>query len=213
MTDVRIRPLDDPHAHLAGLRRKNLNFDPATLARGELGWNDDRYRQVLPSESPGSPVQGGSWDTARAICAKYGFVDDSIVHAIYDPDEPLEDRNMLLEVHFWRLLIYAPVRVGEIFDGPRNQDGQDVHVWGWNYRTLEGHFEMGQIEYEVWKWLDSGKVEFYIHATSRAAPIRDPILRLGFAVFGRKKQVQFAQRACRRMAQLVTEAVGRGAGK
>jgi hypothetical protein len=177
------------------------------LGASERRWRKDEFRQVLPAEAPGSPVRGGSWDTARAICATYGFVDDSIVHAIYDPDEPLPNRNMLLEVHFWGFLIYAPVRVGEVFDGARKQNGQDVHVWGWNYRTLEGHFEMGKIDYEVWKWVDSGKVEFCIHATSCAAPIRDPILRLGFAVFGRRKQVQFAQRACRRMAQLTTEAV------
>lgn len=209
MTEVRLRPHQDPHAKLDDLRKKNLNFDLSNLGSRDPAWRIDEYRQVLPSEPRGRPLPGESWDKARAICASYGFVDDSIVHAIYDPEEPLEDRTMLLEVHFWRLLIYAPVRVGQIFDGVRTQDGKKVHVWAWNYRTLEGHFEMGQIDYEIWKWLDSGEVEFRIKAISRAAPVANPVLRLGFAVFGRRRQVQFAQRACRRMALLTSEATGR----
>ena len=209
MTEVRFRPLQDPQARLDDLRRRNLNFDPSTLRAEEPAWRIDEYRQVLPSESPGRPLQGGSWDTARAICAAYGFVDNSIVHAIYDPEDPLEDRTMLLEVHFWGLLIDAPVRVHEIFDGARSQDGKEAHVWGWNYRTLEGHFEIGQIDYEVWKWLETGEVEFRINAISKAAPIPNPVLRLGFAMFGRRKQVQFAERSCKRMALLTSEALGR----
>jgi uncharacterized protein (UPF0548 family) len=209
MNEVRFRPLQDPHAKLADLRRRDLNFDPSTLRAGDPAWRIDEYRQMLPSESPGRALRGGSWDTARAICADYGFVDDSLVHAIYDPEDPLEDRTMLLEVHFWGLLIYAPVRVHEVFDGARSHDGKEARVWGWNYGTLEGHFEMGQIEYEVWKWLESGEVEFRINAISKAAPIPNPVLRIGFALFGRRKQVQFAQRACNRMALLTSEAMDR----
>jgi uncharacterized protein (UPF0548 family) len=209
MNEVRFRPLQDPHAKLADLRRRDLNFDLSTLRAGDPAWRIDEYRQMLPSESPGRPLRGGSWDTARAICADYGFVDDSLVHAIYDPEDPLEDRTMLLEVHFWGLLIYAPVRVHEVFDGARSHDGKEARVWGWNYGTLEGHFEMGQIDYEVWKWLESGEVEFRINAISKAAPIPNPVLRIGFALFGRRKQVQFAQRACNRMALLTSEAMDR----
>jgi uncharacterized protein (UPF0548 family) len=209
MTEVRLRPLEDPRAELDDLRKRNLNFDPTTLVSGDPAWRIDDYRRLLPPEAPGKPVQGGSWDMARAICAAYGFVDDSIVHAFYDHEEPLKNRTMLLEIRFWRLLIYAPVRVGEIFEGVRNQDDNEAHVWGWNYRTLEGHFEIGQIDYEVWKWIDSGEVEFRIHTISRAASIPDPVLRLGFAVFGRRKQVEFAQGACRRMAVLTSEAMSR----
>jgi uncharacterized protein (UPF0548 family) len=209
MNEVRFRPLQDPHAKLVDLRRRDLNFDPSTLGAGEPAWRIDEYRQVLPSESPGGPVQGGSWDTARTICAAYGFVDDSLVHAIYDPENALEDRTMLLEVHFWGLLIYAPVRVHEVFEGARAHDDKEARVWGWNYRTLEGHFEMGQIDYEIWKWLETGEVEFRIKAISKAASISNPVLRIGFAVFGRRKQVQFAQQACKRMAILTSEAIGR----
>jgi uncharacterized protein (UPF0548 family) len=79
-----------------------------------------------------------------------------------------------------------------------------VRVWGWNYRTLHGHLEMGQMEYEVWKWLDGGAVELRIHAVSRPATVRNPIIRLGFHLFGRRQQLRFARHACQRMAELVT---------
>ena len=34
--------------------------------------------------------------------------------------------------------------------------GDAVRVWGWSYRTLQGHLEMGQMDYALWKWLDDG---------------------------------------------------------
>ena len=52
--------------------------------------------------------------------------------------------------------------------------------------------------------LDSGAVEFRIHAFSRAATIRNPLVRLGFRLFGRREQIRFARHACERMSQLVT---------
>jgi hypothetical protein len=85
--------------------------------------------------------------------------------------------------------------------------GRHVRVWGWNYRTLEGHLEMGQIDFEVWKWLDSGDVEFRIRAFSRRAAIANPVVRVGFRVFGRREQLRFARNACARMARLTEAAL------
>jgi uncharacterized protein (UPF0548 family) len=133
----------------------------------------------------------------------YEFADPAIVRAVYRPDRPLEGRDMLLEVRFWGLRFRFGVRVGGVIDESRTVDGRDVCVWGWSYATLQGHLEMGQMEYEVWKWLESGAVEFRIHVVSRAGQIRNPIVRLGFRVFGRREQVRFAKRACERMACLL----------
>jgi uncharacterized protein (UPF0548 family) len=77
-----------------------------------------------------------------------------------------------------------------------------VRRWGWNYRTLQGHLEMGHMDYEVRKLLDSGEVEFRIHAVSRPAHIPNPVIRLGFRLFGRRVQRRFARHACQRMARL-----------
>ena len=79
-----------------------------------------------------------------------------------------------------------------------------MRVWGWSYGTLQGHFERGQMDFSVWKWLDDGAVEFRIHAVSRRARrVGNPLVRLGFRLVGRRQQVRFARRACERMGELV----------
>jgi uncharacterized protein (UPF0548 family) len=143
----------------------------------------------------------------------YEFADPAIVRAVYRPEGPLEGRDMLLEVRFWGLRFRLGVRVGGVIDGVRRVDGRDARVWGWSYSTLQGHLEMGQMDYEVWKWTDSGAVEFRIHVVSRASRIDNPIIRLGFRLFGRREQVRFARRACERMACLLAGEPGvRSAG-
>jgi uncharacterized protein (UPF0548 family) len=112
---------------------------------------------------------------------------------------------MLLEARFLGLRFRFGVRVSQVTDGMRVEAGRPVRVWGWSYRTLQGHLEMGQMDYELWKWLDDGAVEFRIHVVSRAARIPNPIVRLGFRLFGRREQVSFARRALARMTERVRE--------
>jgi len=192
----------DAERRLAALRERPLNFDPDTL--GEQGWERDDYRQVLPGEEPGPPEPGGSWETAAALSRGYAFADPSLVEAHYDPRVPLEQREMLLILHALGARIYAGVRVGSAGTETREREGREAQVFFWNYRTLEGHVEAGQRDFEVWKWLDSGQVEFRTHARSRPADA-NPVIRLGFRLLGRHKQVEFGRRACTRMA-LLTEA-------
>lgn len=199
----------DARSALDALRDKRLNFDPDR--RGEFtpeqGWNIDDYRQPLPPEPAGEPLPQGSWLVARRLVHDYAFADPSIVRAIYDPDLPLEQRDILLESHFPGLRLAFGCRVGGITDEVREVEGSRVRVWGWNYRTLEGHLEMGQMDFEVWKWLESGAVEFRIHAVSKPAATSNPLLRLGVRVFGRSVQRRFARRACRRLARLTNAAL------
>lgn len=177
------------------LAGRPLNFDPAETEQDPPppGWKVDEYRCRLPP---------GSFDHARALMAEYAFADPEQVRALYDADAPLEGRNMLLEVRFRGLRFRCGVRVGDVLDEVRELDGRRVHVWGWGYRTLEGHLEEGQLDYEVWEWEDSGEVEFAIHVVSRRAREGNFILRMGFRLFGRREQVRFAHRACERMVQL-----------
>lgn len=214
MAELRLFSDPDIGAGLEGLRRKQLNFVPEKGAEytESTGWRIDHYREPLPAERPGPPATAGSWEVARRLATVYEFVDSKLVRAYYDPQEPLESRNMLLEVHFWGMRIYAGVRSGGVTDGIRREDGGEARVWSWSYRTLEGHFEMGQIDYQVWKWLDSGKVEFQIRALSRPAPIDDLVVRLGFLLFGRRKQKEFARRACERMRKLTSAELGAAPG-
>jgi uncharacterized protein (UPF0548 family) len=186
----------------AALRDAPFNFE--ALGKGR-GWRIDDYCQALPAEAPGPPERGGTWERAKGVMETYDFADPAIVRATYARESPLEGRDMLLEARFLGLRFRFGVRVSQVTDGMRVEAGRPVRVWGWSYRTLQGHLEMGQMDYELWKWLDDGAVEFRIHVVSRAARIPNPIVRLGFRLFGRREQVRFARRALARMTERVRE--------
>ena len=202
------RRLGDPKAMatLRALHDKPLNFDLAereSLTR-ETGWRVDDYCQPLPPERPGPPEPGGTWVRAQELMCDYEFADPRIVRAVYAPESPLDGRDMLLEARLWGLLRFRfGVRVGGVVDATCQAGGREVRVWGWSYQTLQDHLEMGQMDYQVWKWIDDGTVDFRIHVVSRPARVRNPFIRLGFRLLGRREQVRFARRACERMACLL----------
>jgi uncharacterized protein (UPF0548 family) len=183
----------------AALRDTDVNFD----VLGGPGWRVDDYCQPLPTERPGPPEPDGTWERAKRLMERYEFADPAIVRATYSGDAPLEGRDMLLEARFLGLRFRFGVRVSGVIDERREVEGRPVCVWGWSYRTLKGHLETGQMDYAVWKWLDDGSVDFRIHVVSRAARIRNPLIRLGFRLFGRREQVRFARHALARMNERV----------
>jgi uncharacterized protein (UPF0548 family) len=189
---------------LADLRRRPVNFDAARSAEytRETGWHVDDMGATLPCEASGEPAEGGSWLVARRLLHDYQVADPGKVRAVFDRDAPLEGRDMLLEIRFLLLRFHVGVRVGGPYDETRLVDGRRARVFGWSYRTLEGHFEMGEMNYEIWKWLDDGDVEFRLHAYSRAATDRPLWVRLGFRLVGRRQQLAYYRSACRRMRRL-----------
>jgi uncharacterized protein (UPF0548 family) len=208
MASLRVLSAVDPRAELERLRALTWNFDPEELEDPtEPRWHIDDYRQPLMPEAVGPPRGDGSWAAARHLVETYEFVDPSLIRAFYDPSESHAERNMLLEIDFWGLRIYAGVRAAGIATETRVWNGDPQQVWTWSYRTLEGHFEQGQIDYQVIKSPDTGEVEFRIHAVSRAAPVAHPVVRLGFLIFGRRKQLEFAHKACARMSALTSSMV------
>ena len=206
LPDWSIGPADvDRRLHELDARR--LNFDPAGV--DGAGWHRDDYRQPLPAEQPGRPEPGGAWEIASRLSRSYAFADPTLVEAHYDAGEPLEGRNMLLILHAIGLRFYAGVRAGGVADEERQLDGRPVRVSAWEYRTLEGHVEAGQRNYEVRKWLDTGEVDFRTHAVSRPAAM-SPVVQVGFLLLARHKQVEFGRRACTRMAFLTDAALRSG---
>jgi uncharacterized protein (UPF0548 family) len=198
---------------LAELARKPLNFDPASLADASprTGWTITEVCQPLPGEPPGMPIDAGSWQIARRLMSGYEFADPSIVRAYYDPAIPLEHRDMLLKLQALGLAhLFVGVRVGEIYELTRELGGRSARIWGWNYRTLEGHVEMGQMDWQVWKWLDDGRVEFRVHAVSRAARIPNPIVRLGFHLLRRHERRAFLDSTKQRMRTFTGLALAHG---
>ncbi len=192
---------------LAALTDRRVNFDntKADVYASEPGWHLDDMVEALPHEQPGPPVEEGSWQVARRIMDSYQLADPGVVTAFYDEDLPLSGRSMLLRIRFAGLRLWVGVRIDGAFEERRDVDGRAVQVFGWSYSTLEGHFEEGQMHYELWKWEDSGAVEFHLRAISRAARTGPFLPRTGFRLFGRINQLRFYRQVCRRIKRL-TEA-------
>jgi uncharacterized protein (UPF0548 family) len=201
------------------LRKLNalpVNYDPDALdlEHPPAGWTVDDRRQPLPAEPPGSPVAGGSWETARRLIRGYEFADPSMVRAYYDAQEPYPGRDMLLELRALGVFrVRVGVRVSEVFDDTRTVDGREARVAGWSYRTLQGHVEQGQMDWEVWKWLDTGEVDFRVHSVSSSASISNPFIAVGFWLLKAHERRLFLDSTARRMlrfTELGLNSEGRG---
>jgi uncharacterized protein (UPF0548 family) len=189
---------------LAALSTLSVNFGATELEQytREDGWRRDDLVQSLPSESPGLPQDDGSWHLARRLIVEYQLANPRVVRAFYRAGAPLPGRDMLLRISFFNTHFDVGVRVGEVYESTREVDNRPAHVFGWYYRTLEGHFEQGQMHYELWKWLDTGEVQFRLFAVSRPAARGPLLLRTGFRLFGRTHQLRFYREICRRALRL-----------
>jgi len=187
-------------------RATELNFDPSLREsyHAGTGWRVDDYRTGLPSEPPGDPIPGGAWQLAKHIIQNYEFPDPSLITGIFIPDQPLDERIMILRARFLVFQFMFGVRIVDVRDETIQIDKRGAaRVWGYAYQTLRGHFERGEIRFEVVKYLDTGDIEFRVHAYSQTADIENVIYRLGFWIFGRRLQRRFARTALTRMQQLV----------
>ena len=184
-----------------------INFTPMRWeeAAAAPGWRADRRQIDLPAEPPGPPVAGGPYVVARALLWTYEVADPALVRAVYDAAAPLQGRDMLLIGRFAGLRFPMGVRVGGVVDGADRHQGEEVHRFAWHYRTLEGHLERGQMDYEVIKDAASGRVVFRMAAYSQRGRIDNPVVRAGFTLFGRPTQLRFYARALARMRRLTAE--------
>jgi uncharacterized protein (UPF0548 family) len=204
---------DEIERRLAALARTPVNYDPDSLNLDDppTGWHVDDRCQTLPPEAPGDPALDGSWAIARRLIYGYEFADPSLVRAHYDRAAPLRGRTMLLELRALNLVsVRVGVRVVSVYDEIRSRDGGDARVFGWAYRTLEGHVEMGQMDWQVWKWRATGEVQFRVRAVSRPAAIANPIIRLGFRLLRGHERAVFLNSTDTRMASLTALALTPG---
>jgi uncharacterized protein (UPF0548 family) len=198
---------------LAALAAAPLNFDRDALRDAPgTGWRVDDIRHPLPREEPGAPAASGSFAIAARLIRGYEFADPSIVRAYYDPAQPLEGRTMLLRLRALGLVsVSVGVRILDVIDEACERDGRPLQVWGWRYGTLAGHVEQGEMSWEVWKWLDTGEVDFRVHAISRRAHISNPIIALGFRLVGSRERTVFLRSTGERMRSF-TELALQGGG-
>jgi uncharacterized protein DUF1990 len=199
----------DESAALTELRGRTINYDPARApldGRPAGHWHVDSDETVIGLEPPGEPVSGGPWEIACVLVRQYEFAEPRILRAAYRGGDELPGRYMLLEGRFFGLRFYLGVRVSGVTDETRDGDRGPERVWGWSYQTLQGHLEQGRLSYEVIKNLASGQVLFRVAGYSRRAPIPSPLIRLGFALFGRWTQRRFYRAIQARLRRLIREA-------
>jgi uncharacterized protein (UPF0548 family) len=167
------------------------------------GWHIDTVVTELPSEAPGAAVPGGPFEIACRLVRDYRFAEPSILRALFRADAPLYGRNMLLEGRFCGMRFDMGVRVTSVTDGTHGAGETASRVWGWGYRTLQGHLEEGELRYEVVKRLRTGEVTFVMSGYSRRAPVQNPAIRFGFRLFGRLTQRRFHRLSARRLHRLL----------
>ena len=187
----------DEASALGSLRGRQVNYDPAHAPEDgspEGHWHVDSGAVLIGHEPPGDPVPDGPWEIARELVTRYEFADERILRAVYDQDQDLLGRDMLLEGRFLFLRFYFGVRVTDVYDETQDTERGRERVWGWSYQTLRGHLEEGRISFEVIKNLGTGQVGFRVTGYSRAAQIPDPLVRFGFRLFGRHTQTALLRR-------------------
>ncbi|WP_201783247.1 DUF1990 family protein [Hymenobacter sp. AT01-02] len=123
----------------------------------------------------------------------------------------MEQRVMVLRGQFLFFTFWFGVRIGGVTDEVQALfSGQQEQVWGYNYRTLEGHFERGQIDFTVHKNLTTGRIRFHIHAFSQTGRISNPFYWIGFRLFGRMLQRKFSTESMKRLRAQVEEMLRKG---
>jgi uncharacterized protein (UPF0548 family) len=193
-------------AAVADLAHRGINFDEADAPPHVTeGWHRDRVVIELGYEEPGEPVPGGLAEKAGELVNSYEFSDPRILRAAYRHPGDLVGRNMLLEGRFLFLRFLLGVRIvaahDELVDGPHGPE----RLVGWSYATLDGHLEQGKLRYEIAKEINTGRVEFRIIAYSRWSPIGNPLVWLGFHVFGRRTQLMWYHHAMTRLHRLLND--------
>ncbi|MGI4874266.1 MAG: DUF1990 domain-containing protein [Janthinobacterium lividum] len=197
-------------ARLAAYTNTKDNYDAGNVSEytSATGWRLDDYATDLPPESPGPPAENGSFAAAQDVLRRYAFPPPKLITGIFQPDVPLEKRIMLLRAQFLGFKFWFGVRIVDVLDeAAQASPAGPERVWGYGYRTLEGHFEKGQINFSIHKNLTTGAVQFRIHAVSQPGRIRNPFYWLGFKLFGRRLQRRFARESLARMRQMVGQAL------
>lgn len=214
MTRTRPPLHEQQRARLEAYARARANFDDSRMHEytEQTGWQVDDYEQELPAEPPGEPLPDGSFMAAQQVLRNYSFPPPDLITGVFVPETPLEQRVMVLRGRFLIFTFWFGVRIGGVVDERRAlPDGGHEAVWGYNYHTLEGHFERGQIEFTVHKHLGTGRVMFRIHAVSQTGHISNLFYRLGFRIFGRFLQRRFSHESMRRVRAQVQDMLLTGA--
>lgn len=180
-------------AKLRRLAELPFNYDPAAEPESSGSWFRDACSMALPSEAPGAVEEAGPFVIARDFLASYRFPNPRRVIGQFDRAAPLLGRNMLLRASFAGFVFEFGVRVVRVVDERIDSTRGPLAVWGYSYRTLEGHWEKGEIYFGVEKELASGRVRVVTRSYSRTGAIPNVLHRFAFGLLGRTLQKEFAR--------------------
>ena len=188
----------------------DYNYDDKVYhaSKDKQGWHVDRYQASLASEPKGMPITNGPFEVAKNAIQLYQFPDPRLIRAVFNPESDLPGRNMLLLANFMGFHFTFGVRVTAVVDELRkNEKGEAIKVWGYSYRTLKGHFEIGEIRFEVSKNIETGEVFFDINAYSKPDRIPNFFYRTGFQLFSRPLQKYFAKSSIQRLQRMAIHSI------
>ncbi|MDA8745862.1 DUF1990 domain-containing protein [Rubripirellula amarantea] len=200
--------MNDPwwKTRLSELDALPYNYDASEYVEGQPGWNVDHYDCDLPSESPGPPQPDGPYQIAREILVAYQFPDPSRIVGYFNQEDSLQGRNMVLEAKFLGIRFTFGVRVSKVIDDEQTtKDGTKTNRFGYAYRTLQDHWEIGEMQYLLVKHQPTGRIQFQMDSYSKYDRIPNVFYRWGFQLLGRRLQKQFAQRCLVRLNEMVQE--------
>lgn len=179
------------------LHGRERNFtQPNNLAEEPVEWRRHRSRARIAVAAPGPPEEGGPFRRARSALDVYAFSDPGIVEAHFEPDAPLQDRRMLLELKVPLLRYLAGVVVTRV----RDEVTSAGTTFGFRYDTLEEHIERGWEWFVLHKDHESGVITFHVSAIWLPGDFPNWWSRLGFTLVGRSYQRRWHRRAHHRMA-------------
>lgn len=182
------------------LLRYNYDYTDTRSQTAENGWYADNYEVELQREQPGVPELDGSYAHAQDAIASYSFVDRSLIQGYWSPSSTLDGRDILLRITPFRRVPFFRFEFGGRVHTVISEQQGDEELWGWGYRTLEGHFEMGHITFVVAKNIVTGRVFFRMESITHLGHINNIFYRIGAKFMARKLQLRFAYHAMQTIA-------------
>jgi uncharacterized protein (UPF0548 family) len=186
---------------LCALRKLERNFSgPADQMTLDRGWNRYSSEATIAQSTPGLPTEDGLFERGRTAVANYEFSDPRILIAHFDPDVPLAERYLLLEMRALRVFRFLG---GVVVGAVRSEQNDSRTMFGFRYDTLEGHIERGAEWFTLTKEHETGVIRFRIEASWRPGQFPNWWSRLGFSLLGPHYQKKWHERAHRLLAQII----------
>lgn len=190
-------------AAIARVDRDDISFqDSLEEMTPERGWNLVRSDALIAREAAGPPVPSGAFERARVAVERFEFSDPRIVVGHFDPEVPLAERVLLLELKPTGLRFLCPVRIGAV----REESEGRCSTFGYSFETLAGHVEMGREWFLLTKDHETGEVSFRIAASWRAGEFPNLWSWAGFQLLGRRYQRAWHRLAHLRLRRLIHQA-------